>query len=50
VSKGTAEIFFRNVKFWQGNQQDAPPVFNLDGINYLYMKKNGLFFLITTVQ
>ncbi len=25
--KSTADIFFRNVKFWEGKQQDAPPIF-----------------------
>jgi len=47
LARSTAEIFFRNVKFWNGKQQDAPPVFNLDGINYLYIKKNGLYFVFT---
>jgi hypothetical protein len=27
VPRGTAEIFFRQVKFWKGGQEDAPPVF-----------------------
>jgi AP-4 complex subunit mu-1 len=91
VSKSTVEIFFRNCKFWNGKNQEAPPVFvshaaavrgvqwvagesaqaalgdcltspsarcvhvlfsvcaqNIDGINYLYIKKNGLFFVFTT--
>lgn len=45
VVKGTAEIFFRKVKFWQG---DAPPIFNLDGVSYIFIKKNGLYFVATT--
>jgi len=45
LPKGTSEVFFRNVKFWNGKAQDAPPVFHLDGINYLYLKKNGLYFV-----
>lgn len=44
VVKGTAEIFFRKVKFWQG---DAPPIFNLDGVSYIFIKKNGLYFVAT---
>lgn len=48
VSKATVEIFFRNCKFWNGKAAEAPPVFNMDGINYLYIKKNGLFFVFTT--
>eukprot|EP00928_Gymnodinium_smaydae_P028639 TRINITY_DN21792_c0_g4_i1.p1 TRINITY_DN21792_c0_g4~~TRINITY_DN21792_c0_g4_i1.p1 ORF type:complete len:442 (-),score=105.82 TRINITY_DN21792_c0_g4_i1:157-1482(-) len=47
VAKGTAEIFFRKVKFWQG---DAPPIFNLDGVSYIFVKKNGLHFVATTGQ
>jgi len=47
VVKGTAEIFFRKVKFWLG---DAPPIFNLDGVSYIFVKKNGLYFVATTGQ
>eukprot|EP00941_MAST-03F_sp_MAST-3F-sp1_P000854 g854.t1 len=45
IARGTAEIFFRKVKFWKG---DAPPVFNVDGVNYLSVKKNGLYLVATT--
>lgn len=45
VVKGTAEIFFRKVKLWHG---DAPPAFNLDGVSYIFTKKNGLYFVVTT--
>ena len=52
------EIFFRNVKFWNGKQQDAPPIFvcfffmkkekqNVEGINFLYIKKSALYFVMT---
>jgi len=47
VVKGTAEIFFRKVKFWTG---DAPPIFNLDGVSYIFVKKAGLYFVATTSQ
>mmetsp|Transcript_106345 Transcript_106345/g.300885 ORF Transcript_106345/g.300885 Transcript_106345/m.300885 type:complete len:442 (-) Transcript_106345:93-1418(-) len=47
VVKGTAEIFFRKVKFWHG---DAPPIFNLDGVSYIFIKKNGLYFVATSCQ
>jgi AP-4 complex subunit mu-1 len=47
VVKGTAEIFFRKVKFWHG---DAPPIFNLDGVSYIFLKKSGLYFVATTGQ
>jgi AP-4 complex subunit mu-1 len=45
IAKGMAEIFFRKVKFWVG---DAPPIFNVDGITYVFIKKQGLFFVATT--
>jgi len=48
LPKSTTDTFFRNVKFWNGKQQDAPPVFYLDGVTYLYLKNNGLYFVATT--
>ncbi|KAL2609487.1 hypothetical protein R1flu_028060 [Riccia fluitans] len=49
VPKGSAEIFFRKVKFWQGEEgEDAPPVFKVDGVNYLHVKVGGLLFVATT--
>ena len=41
-----AEILFRKVKFWE--RGDAPPVFHLDGLNFLFVRKNGLLFGATT--
>ena len=41
-----AEILFRKVKFWE--KGDAPPVFHLDGMNFLFVRKNGLLFGATT--
>ncbi|KAA0154997.1 hypothetical protein FNF27_02924 [Cafeteria roenbergensis] len=43
--KGTSEIFFRKAKFWKG---DAPPVFNLEGISFVHIKKGSLWFVVTT--
>ncbi|XP_058088397.1 AP-4 complex subunit mu-like isoform X2 [Magnolia sinica] len=49
VPKGSAEIFFRNVKFWKGDEgEEAPPVFNVDGVNYMHVKVAGLLFVATT--
>ncbi|KAG7024180.1 AP-4 complex subunit mu, partial [Cucurbita argyrosperma subsp. argyrosperma] len=49
VPKGSAEIFFRKVKFWkEDGEGDAPPVFNLDGVNYFHVKVVGLLFVATT--
>ena len=44
--EGTPEIFFRRMKFWEGG--DCPPVFNVDGINYLFLRQRGLYFVCTT--
>jgi hypothetical protein len=33
-----AEVFFRKVNFWDKGGRDAPPVFNVDGVSYLYVK------------
>mmetsp|Transcript_11898 Transcript_11898/g.14377 ORF Transcript_11898/g.14377 Transcript_11898/m.14377 type:complete len:445 (-) Transcript_11898:199-1533(-) len=43
---GAAEVFFRKVKFW--DKGDAPPVFEIDGVNYIYIRKNGLIIACTT--
>ncbi|KAK8646787.1 hypothetical protein V6N13_120561 [Hibiscus sabdariffa] len=49
VAKGSAEIFFRKVKFWkEDGQEEAPPVFNVDGVNYFHVKVVGLLFVATT--
>lgn len=49
VSKGSAEIFFRKVKFWkEDGEEEAPPVFNVDGVNYFHVKVVGLLFVATT--
>ena len=36
--QGSSEVFFRKVRFWDGEGQDAPPVFHVDGVNYLHVK------------
>ncbi|KAF0686676.1 Aste57867_21518 [Aphanomyces stellatus] len=46
VTSSSSEIFFRKVKFW--DKGEAPPSFHVDGVNYLYVKKNALYFVATT--
>ncbi|OQR84683.1 AP-4 complex subunit mu-1 [Achlya hypogyna] len=46
VAADSTETFIRKVKFWATG--DAPPAFHVDGVNYLYVKKNGLYFVATT--
>lgn len=49
VQKGSSEIFFRKVKFWnEDGEGEAPPVFNVGGVNYFHVKVAGLFFAATT--
>ncbi|BAT77742.1 AP-4 complex subunit mu-like [Vigna umbellata] len=49
AQKGSAETFFRKVKFWKEDfEGDAPPVFNIDGVNYFHVKVAGLLFVATT--
>ncbi|EEF48615.1 conserved hypothetical protein [Ricinus communis] len=44
VPKGSAEIFFRKVKFWkEDGQEEAPPVFVVTaGIVLVYIKRDSL--------
>ena len=48
LPKTTTDTFYRNVKFWGGKSQDAPPIFFLDGVTFMYLKANGLHFVGTT--
>lgn len=34
------------MKFWEGG--DPPPCFNIDGVNYIFVRKNGLLFAVST--
>lgn len=43
--RNTPETFFHKVKTEKG---DAPPLFNQDGINYVYIKRPGLYLVATT--
>lgn len=45
--KGTNEVFFRKFKLWDG---EPPPVFSVEGVNFVYMKRNSLFFVGTTIE
>ncbi|ETV94349.1 hypothetical protein H310_11992 [Aphanomyces invadans] len=47
VPSDSSEVFFRKVKFWDKGGT-APPSFHVDGVNYLFVKKNALYFVATT--
>eukprot|EP01038_Epipyxis_sp_PR26KG_P008755 gene8755-11829_t len=40
------ETFFRKVKFW--DKGDAPPVFEVDGLTYIYIRRSSLLIVCTT--
>ncbi|EOY14845.1 Clathrin adaptor complexes medium subunit family protein isoform 2 [Theobroma cacao] len=49
VQRGSAEIFFRKVRFWNDDGEgDAPPAFNVNGVNYFHVRVSGLLFVATT--
>lgn len=47
IKKGINEIFFRKVNFYEV-EEEAPPIFNVDGVNFIYSKKNELYLVLTT--
>eukprot|EP01041_Mallomonas_annulata_P008983 gene8983-18592_t len=46
ATPGMHENFFRKVKFWE--KGEAPPVFMVDGITYMYIRRNSLLIACTT--
>jgi AP-4 complex subunit mu-1 len=47
IQKGINEVFFRKVNFYDV-EEEAPPIFNVDGINFIYSKKSELYLVLTT--
>ena len=49
---GAAELFFRRTIFWSssldGGHCSAPPVFKINEVTYIWVKKNGLMFACNT--
>lgn len=41
-----SRCLYAQVKFWEGG--DPPPCFTIDGVNYIYVRKNGLLFAVST--
>jgi len=46
--KDSGTIFFNQAKNYKGTGLEAPPIFNIDGISYIYNQNNGLYFLAVT--
>jgi AP-4 complex subunit mu-1 len=47
--KKSNDIFFRNVNFYT-EEEIAPPMFNVDGINFIYIKTEDLYIVISTLD
>ena len=43
------DIFFHNVNFIK-EEEIAPPLFNIDGINFIYVKTDDLYIVISTLD
>ena len=49
IKKGINEVFFRKVNFFESDET-APPVFNEDGVNFIYIKRNELYLVLATLD
>ena len=47
--KKSNEIFFRKVNLYTEEEQ-SPPIFNEEGINFIYYKRQNLYFVIATLE
>jgi AP-4 complex subunit mu-1 len=47
IKKGINEVFFRKVNFYDV-EDEAPPIFNVEGVNFIYSKKNELYLVLTS--
>ena len=47
--KKSNDIFFRNVNFFT-EEEIAPPLFNVEGINFIYVKTEDLYIAISTLD
>ena len=47
--KKSNDVFFRNVNFFS-EEEVAPPLFNVEGINFIYIKTVDLYIVISTLD
>lgn len=47
ITSDSADVFF---KYILSNKSDVTPAFNIDGVNYLYVRKRGMYFVLTTKE
>ena len=50
LKKGINELFFRKVSFWKDEGGEAPPIFNIEGINFIFFKKFEMYFVFATKE
>lgn len=50
VPKGTAELFYKQIKSWKDTKGTNPPptLKSSNGLHFLYIKRNGLYFVCAT--
>ncbi len=48
--KTTSEVFYRKANRWSSDhsEEESPPVFCVDGVQYLYIKIGGVYFVATS--
>ena len=49
IHKGINEVFFRTVTCYDGDET-APPIFNVDGVNFIHKKYNELYLVLATLD
>lgn len=45
LQKETPESFFRHIKL---SESESDPIFNVDGINYFYIRQNFIYIVFTS--
>eukprot|EP00762_Andalucia_godoyi_P000103 ANDGO_02260.mRNA.1 AP-4 complex subunit mu len=49
VTKKSSEVFFRNIHQRSSTEAvNAAPVFSVDGVSFMFSRKSGMYFVITT--
>ena len=47
--KKSNDVFFHNINFIS-EEEEAPPLFNVDGINFIYVKTEDLYIVVSTLD
>ncbi|GMH33164.1 hypothetical protein BSKO_00998 [Bryopsis sp. KO-2023] len=49
IPQGSSDIFYRKLRFWKENDE-APPIFIVDGVSYIHSKEAGVILVATTKE